>query len=406
MDWSSDNRWQRQQADQTGTCRLEDELVTPGSAQRRIIVVVDIAEFTRPDRTVAHQLALQSGLYDVLRSAFSDIGVDVDTWVIEDRGDGALILIPKDFPKSELVDVLPDRLVAELRRYNATKVDAAKIKLRVAVHEGEIRKNEHGWMGGQVALAFRMLDEPEAKLALQRSDGVVALIASDSFYSETILRRPGTSPEAYRRIDVQVKNFTGQAWLRLVGTGEGPGRFRWQDPSVDEVTIHTSGDDGTSVRDAVVHLLESAGYVIVDRQNPELGSWFQRMFVRPLDPDAAKVSAAEIACAVTNEVKSAMVGSVIQAGEVLVTSHPQSTREERLVDSAARLLEAIRDHEEVLVYLPPLLLVKIGPRVLSWEPTDEERAIITANPHLLHSPGELLALFASTTRQNGASGGT
>ncbi len=330
----------------------------------------------------------------------------------EDRGDGVLFLIPEDFPKSELVDVLPDRLIAEVRRYNSTRVDEAKIKLRVALHVGEIRRHEHGWIGAPVTTAFRILDSAEAKLSLQSSDGVAALIASDSFYSETIVQRPTASPGSYHRIDVQLKAYTGRAWLRMLGPSgvqapalsvlepfQSSGRSPEQDLATSEVTIHTSGDDGTAVRDAVVELLVSAGYVIVDRREAELGSWFQRMFVRQTDP----LAAAETAWAVTNEVKSARVGSVLQAGEVVVTTRPQPTREERLADSAARLLEAIRGHDEVLVYLPPLLLIKIGPQVLSWEATDEELAIIAANPHLLHSPRELLASFANATGQNGAS---
>jgi hypothetical protein len=251
---------------------------------------------------------------------------------------------------------------------------------------------------------------------LRHSDGLLAMIASDHFYTEVIMQDPGTAPESYRQIEVLIKSFKGHAWLRVLGSSGGVDYIGQASPPVleldespvlspelglgaGEVTIHTSGDDGTSVRDAVVELLKSAGYVIVDQHEVELGSWFQRMFVRQLDPSAAK----EIACAVTNEVKSATVGSVIQAGEFRVTYLPQQTDQERLVDSAARLLEAIRGHEEVLVYLPPLLLIKIGPQVLTWEVTDKERAIITANPHLLHSPRELLALFVSTTRQDGAS---
>ncbi|WP_188136151.1 VMAP-C domain-containing protein [Lentzea indica] len=180
-------------------------------------MTVDVADFTNPSRRTAHMADLHDGLYDVLRRAFSGVGVDFDRCETEDRGDGALILVPAVFPKSELADKLPGRLVAEIRRYNSTRVDAAKIKLRVAVHSGDIRKNTHGWVGIPVNLAFRLLDAQEAKLALRRSDGVVAMIASDHFYSEVILQDPGTAPESYRRIDVTIKTFTGHAWLRLHG---------------------------------------------------------------------------------------------------------------------------------------------------------------------------------------------
>jgi ethanolamine ammonia-lyase large subunit len=54
----------------------------------RTIVVVDVAGFTDPARTMVHQRAVHEGLYDVLRGAFSEVGVGLDTCTVEDRGDG------------------------------------------------------------------------------------------------------------------------------------------------------------------------------------------------------------------------------------------------------------------------------------------------------------------------------
>jgi class 3 adenylate cyclase/tetratricopeptide (TPR) repeat protein len=191
--------------------------------EHRTIVVVDVAEFTRPDRTVPHQLAVQEGLHDVLRAALTAAGADPHDCVIEDRGDGALILVPPSVSKSELADRLPDRLVAEIRRHNVTRVAAAQIKLRVGLHAGDIRRNEQGWVGKAVNLAFRILDAAEAKVELGRSGRLVALIVSPHFYEEVIKQDPAGAPEAYRHIDVSVKTFEGNAWLRLYGGSWVPG---------------------------------------------------------------------------------------------------------------------------------------------------------------------------------------
>ncbi|GHH54201.1 hypothetical protein [Lentzea cavernae] len=187
--------------------------------EHRTIVVVDVAEFTRPDRTVADHLAVQRGLYDVVRAALTAAGATSDDCVIEDRGDGALILIRPSVSKSELADKLPDRLAAEIRRHNATHSRAAQFTLRVALHAGDIRKNEHGWVGNAVVLACRILDSEEAKVALRSSDQLVAFIASSYFYEEVISQDPASAPGSYRRIDVSVKSFEGHAWLRLHGAG-------------------------------------------------------------------------------------------------------------------------------------------------------------------------------------------
>ncbi|WP_143035851.1 hypothetical protein [Lentzea fradiae] len=200
-------------------------------------MTVDIADFTNSDRRSNHMSALRGGLYDVLKQAFAEVGIDYDECEAEDRGDGALILVPPTFPKSSLADKLPDRLVAEVRRYNSTRVDEARIKLRMAMHAGDIRKDDHGWVGPSVNTAFRLLDAHDAKVALRQSDGLLALVASDHFYSEVISQDPGTAPETYRRIEVLIKSFTGHAWLRLHGENAGPSHHPPSAPREEPVVL-------------------------------------------------------------------------------------------------------------------------------------------------------------------------
>ena len=185
--------------------------------EHRTIVVVDVADFTNPSRIVHDLMTVQEGLYEVLKAAFADSGVDFDSCTSEDRGDGALVLVPAEVPKSQLADLLPDRLVAAVRRYNANRVDTARFKLRVALHAGDIRHNDKGWVGHALNDAFRILEAEQAKIALTRSSGTVAVVVSDYFYNEVIKQDPGTAPETYRQIPVSVKKFAGTAWLRLPG---------------------------------------------------------------------------------------------------------------------------------------------------------------------------------------------
>lgn len=185
--------------------------------EHRTIVVVDVADFTNPNRNVHDMITVQEGLYDVLKTAFAESGVDFDSCTHEDRGDGALVLVPADVPKSQLADLLPARLVAALSRYNANRIPEARFKLRVGMHAGDIRRNDNGWVGHALNDAFRIVEATEAKDALAQTAGTVALIVSDYFYTEVIKQDPGTAPEAYREIAVSVKKFAGNAWLRLPG---------------------------------------------------------------------------------------------------------------------------------------------------------------------------------------------
>jgi hypothetical protein len=181
----------------------------------RTIVVVDVAGFTDPARTMVHQRAVHEGLYDVLRGAFSEVGVGLDTCTVEDRGDGAMILLPPEVDNSKLADQLPSRLVAWLRRYNAVHSAEAAVQLRVALHAGEVSRDGHGAVSAAVNIAFRILEAPEAKSALRLSTGVLALVASDTFYHDVIVHDPAADPDSYRRVPVEVKETSTVAWLRL-----------------------------------------------------------------------------------------------------------------------------------------------------------------------------------------------
>jgi class 3 adenylate cyclase len=182
------------------------------------IVAVDIADFTNPARTELHQAAMQNGLYQVLQTAFDEAGVHWTTCDVEDRGDGVLILVPPQFSKVLLVDQLSNRLVAGLSRYNAVHAPEATIQLRVALHSGEVRREPEGKVGKAVNNVFRILDAAAAKIDLLQSKGVLAVIASDTFYHEVIKVDPATGPTYFREIPVAVKHTKTTAWLRILGT--------------------------------------------------------------------------------------------------------------------------------------------------------------------------------------------
>ncbi|WNV88743.1 effector-associated domain 2-containing protein [Umezawaea sp. Da 62-37] len=184
-------------------------------ALHRAIVLVDVAGFTDPVRTVQDQNSVHAALYKMLETSFDESGLNLKQCLVEDRGDGAMVLVPPEFPKSWLVDQWPTRLLAALRRHNALHAPPSQIRLRAAFHAGEIHQNDNGVVSQAVNLAFRILDAQQAREALAESGGLLALIASDPFYRETIMGDPATDPASYRRIAVLVKHTDVVAWLRL-----------------------------------------------------------------------------------------------------------------------------------------------------------------------------------------------
>ncbi|MFD5245899.1 hypothetical protein ACFWIW_15200 [Amycolatopsis sp. NPDC058340] len=192
-------------------------MARPTRALDRTIVVVDVVGFTAPDRNRLDRLAVHQGMYEVLKIAFAESGVDFDSCAHEDRGDGALILLPPGTTKSLVADLLPERLAVALRRYNHTRTPQAQMRLRVSLNSGEVIGDDNGWVGDAVDIAFRILDAQPVKEAFAESDRTIAFISSERFFADVIEKDPGLLPELYHPLPVSVKTFTGTAYLRLHG---------------------------------------------------------------------------------------------------------------------------------------------------------------------------------------------
>ena len=184
-------------------------------AVHRTIVCVDVEKFADPRRTRPHQLAVRRGLYSSLRDAFGRSRVPWENCYKEDRGDGMLVLVPSEVPKELLVTGVPRELAKALAAHNQAQPSEARIRLRLAVHAGEIHLDAHGVTGGAVNSAFRMLEAQALKNALNGSAGVLALAASPWFFEEVIRHTPASAPESYRQTRISVKETRDTAWICL-----------------------------------------------------------------------------------------------------------------------------------------------------------------------------------------------
>ena len=182
-------------------------------AVHRTIVVVDVEGFGDQCRTSSNQVAVRDGLYRVMRQAFCRAGIPWDDCYHEDRGDGVLVLVPAEAPKELLVEWLPCALATGLGQHNGTHSSPEHIRLRMALHAGEVRYDEHGVTAVSVNLAFRLLEADPLRAALARSPGVLAVIASSWFYEE-VVRQCGASAR-YRPVKVAVKETTTTGWICL-----------------------------------------------------------------------------------------------------------------------------------------------------------------------------------------------
>src|SRR5262249_13551950 len=147
--------------------------------------------------------------------AFWQAKIPWDADACEDRGDGIFMLIPPEVPKSLLVEALPPALVAALQAHNGEHDVREQIRLRMALHAGEVNYDKHGVAGASINLAFRLVDAGPLKAALARSSGVLAIIVSSWFFEEVVRHLAIDDAAQYASVPVAVKETNTTGWVCL-----------------------------------------------------------------------------------------------------------------------------------------------------------------------------------------------
>jgi tetratricopeptide (TPR) repeat protein len=184
-------------------------------AKHHTILVTDVEAFGDRRRTNQHQVGVRDGLYRVVQTAFAAAGVGWEDCYSEDRGDAVFVLAPADVPKAVFVETLPHAMVSALQRHNSTHVVEQQIRLRVALHAGEVNYDDHGVTSAAVNLAFRLVDAAPFKAALRSSPGLLALISSAWFFDEVVRHSSRAGPAHYQRVDISEKETSTVGWIAL-----------------------------------------------------------------------------------------------------------------------------------------------------------------------------------------------
>lgn len=191
-------------------------------ALHRAIICVDVKGFGDQRRTNPHQIVVRDGLYRALRVSLDRSGVPWESCYNEDRGDGALVLVPAEVPKSVLVSNFVWELARALGEHNREHDRLAQIRLRLAMHAGEVHHDEYGVTGDALNATFRLLESETVKRALAESTGDLAVITSQWFFDEVIRHTPASFPERYQQVRVSVKETRVSAWICLPDESHSP----------------------------------------------------------------------------------------------------------------------------------------------------------------------------------------
>ena len=182
-------------------------------AVHRTILVVDVEGFGDKRRTNTDRLSVRDGMYRAVQQAFAKSGVSWADCYHESCGDGVFVLIPADVPKGVFVDSMPRELAGALHEHNASHGAQQQIRLRMALHAGEVYYDEHGVTAESINLAFRLLDARPLKEALADSPGSLAMIVSPWFFDEVVRHSPSGDAASYRPVQVAVKETSAVGWI-------------------------------------------------------------------------------------------------------------------------------------------------------------------------------------------------
>ncbi|MET8848651.1 tetratricopeptide repeat protein [Amycolatopsis sp. NPDC004625] len=178
-------------------------------------MVADIEGFGDPRRTGEHLPAVRDGLDAVMRTAFTAAGVVWEDCYREMRGDAVVVLVSAATDKNRFVETVLPVLVIRLRVHNDTYPEAQRLRLRVALHAGEVRYDTHGISSAALIRTFRLCDAQPLKAALAGSPGVLAVIASDGLFDDVIRHTPAAAPATWRPVPVTVKEADTTGWITL-----------------------------------------------------------------------------------------------------------------------------------------------------------------------------------------------
>jgi class 3 adenylate cyclase len=188
----------------------------------RSLVALDIEGYSR--RKNEGHLELRDALRAVRDEAFTRIGVMITANTeIQDQGDAFLILVPPEVPKSQLVEDLTRELRTALRRFNESRLPEQYMRLRVAVHAGEVHLDGTGFGGEAVIAVMRLIEADDLRKALKTAPHDLAVIVSDQLYRDVVVQRyRGIDPAEYWRVEVARKTFHEPAWIRVPGIARPP----------------------------------------------------------------------------------------------------------------------------------------------------------------------------------------
>lgn len=142
----------------------------------------------------------------------------------QERGDGLLLAFDSSVSLLDLTDTFVDRLAALLRQDRREASAEARLRLRVAIHDGDVAFDGDVPIGQPVIEACQLVDaDPLRQMLAEAQDADLAVIVSERVYRAVVADDLGRVPSsAYQQVEISLKNVRAQAWMHIPGTSRPP----------------------------------------------------------------------------------------------------------------------------------------------------------------------------------------
>ena len=197
----------------------------PDHPEDRTILALDIEGFGRQARTNLTRLRLRRQLARWCEALLRQARASPSQWCVQDTGDGFIFSVDPHIPRDVLLGRFVIGLALRLGRYNRDRPEAERIRLRLAMHAGDVLRDPEPIHGEATVLACRLLDAGAVRACLEATEQPLAAIVSQVIYDNIV-------KQAYWRIDpatwhptvASTKEGPRPAWVHVPGDFDAPRR--------------------------------------------------------------------------------------------------------------------------------------------------------------------------------------
>ncbi|WP_216898805.1 hypothetical protein [Nocardia alni] len=196
--------------------------------------------------------AMRATLYRIIDAALPNPAAPVAQ---EDRGDGAMLIL--GIPVLDVLDQVVGAMLTGVREHNSTAGPMNWLRVRIAVHEGYVGKDDQGWSSDALTTTFRMNSAEAVKNALERAPRADAVVVvSDVVFSGLVRHsyRDTVTPDEYGSSTMHSRSGDQRIWIRVPGYPTPPlpesdsAPERSEDHSTDGWGTPGSGLDEAAIR--------------------------------------------------------------------------------------------------------------------------------------------------------------